>query len=150
MNLREGTRRLALLLGVVGAIAGLFVSYLEVQSISTEKANHAKFERLATSDVVEQTRKTQAGWSTIDPKTGERVEWDQEIGKGGIKTIHWTTDSAIAFIVTDDGNFVFLTAAPSVWEYLLVVFYPILGFVIPYGLVRAVGWVAVGFVASAK
>jgi hypothetical protein len=150
VNLREGTRRLALLLGVMGAIAGVFASYLEVQSISTERANHAKFERLATSDVVEQTRKTQAGWSTIDPKTGERVEWDQEIGKGGIKTIHWTTDFAIAFIVTDDGNFVFLTAAPSVWEYLLVVFYPVLGFIIPWGAVRAIGWVVAGFVPSTK
>lgn len=148
MNLREGTRRLALLLGVAGAIAGVFVSYLEVQSISTERANHSKFERLATSDVVEQTRKTQAGWSTVDPKTGERVEWDQEIGKGGIKTVHWTTDSAIAFIVTDDGNFVFPAPAPSVWEYLAVALLPVLGFLIPWAVIRAIGWVGAGFVGK--
>ena len=88
MNLKEGARRLALLLGVVGAICGGFVSYLEWQSISAERANHARFESLATSNVVEQLRKSQAGWDTIDPKTRERIGWDQQVGKGGIKTVH--------------------------------------------------------------
>ena len=150
MNLREGTRRLALLLGVAGAIAGVFVSYLEVQSVSTERASHAKFEKFATSDVVEQLRKSQAGWHTVDPKTGERIEWDQQVGRGGIETIHWNADSAIAFIVTDDGHYLFPTPAPAAWEYLLVVLFPILGFIVPWGAVRAIGWTAAGFVANAK
>ena len=34
MNLKEGTRRLALLLGVVGAILGGFASYLVLQTCS--------------------------------------------------------------------------------------------------------------------
>ena len=57
MNLREGTRRLALLLGLVGAILGGFASYSELQSIKGQRASYAKFEQLANSDVVKQERK---------------------------------------------------------------------------------------------
>src|ERR1039458_6439074 len=58
MNLREGTRRLALLLGVLGAIAGGFASYLELQSVLSQRARHNRFEQLANSPVVQQARKS--------------------------------------------------------------------------------------------
>ena len=57
MNLREGTRRLALLLGVVGAILGGFASYLFLQPALEQRARHNRFEQLANSDVVKQERK---------------------------------------------------------------------------------------------
>jgi hypothetical protein len=56
MNLKEGTRRLALLLGAIGAIVGGFASYLELQSILNQRERHNKFERLAASDVVKNER----------------------------------------------------------------------------------------------
>ena len=40
MYLREGTRRLALLLGVVGAVGGCFVSYLEWQDLGGWPRSH--------------------------------------------------------------------------------------------------------------
>jgi hypothetical protein len=40
MNLAEGTRRLALLLGVVGAILAGFASYLELQTVLGQRARH--------------------------------------------------------------------------------------------------------------
>jgi hypothetical protein len=58
VNLREGTRRLALLLGTVGAILGGFASYLELQSILNQTERHNRFEQLASSDVVQQERKS--------------------------------------------------------------------------------------------
>lgn len=57
MNLKEGTRRLALLLGVFGAIIGGFASYLELQTVREQRASYAKFEQLTASDVVQQERK---------------------------------------------------------------------------------------------
>ena len=57
MNLREGTRRLALLLGVVGAILGGIASYLVLQPALEQRARHNRFEQLANSDVVKQERK---------------------------------------------------------------------------------------------
>src|ERR1700722_11382981 len=102
MNFREGTRRLALLLGAAGAILGGFASYIELQTVLGERAYHDKFEQLANSDVVKQVRKGQAGWLSIDPKTGERIQWDQQVDRGGIKTIHWTKNSEIESIETEN------------------------------------------------
>jgi len=57
MNLKEGTRRLTLLLGAVGAIFGGFSSYLELHTILEQRARHNRFEQLANSDVVRQQSK---------------------------------------------------------------------------------------------
>jgi hypothetical protein len=57
MNLREGTRRLALLLGAVGAILGGLLSYSQLQSNLHQRADHQSYERMANSSVVDQARK---------------------------------------------------------------------------------------------
>jgi hypothetical protein len=146
INLREGTRRLALLLGVAGLIGGSYVSYLELQSTLEQREHHKKFEQLANSEVVQQERKSHAGWVTIDPKTGERTAWEQQVDKGGIKTILWTTDNDIESIEAKDGQTLYPSPAPAAWQYLFVAFTPILGFFIPWGVTRAIGWMLAGFV----
>ncbi len=148
MNLREGTRRLALLLGVAGAVLGGFASYMELQTVLAQRERHNKFDQLASSDVVQQERRSQSGWVSIDPKTGERIQWDQQVDKGGIKTIHWTKDNDIESIETTDGRTVYPTPAPAAWEYLLIVLFPVFGFFIPWGVVRSIGWVGTGFIGG--
>ena len=150
MNLREGTRRLALLLGALGAILGGFVSYLELDSVMAQRASHNRFERLVNSDVVQRERKNLADWVSIDPKTGERTEWEQQINKGGIKSISWSKDNNVESIETEDGQYLFPTPAPSVWEYLSIPLFPLLGFIIPWGVVRAIGWVVTGFMKGSS
>ena len=56
MNLREGTRRLALLLGVVGAIFGGVVSYFQLQSTMRQRGNYQRFEKLANSQATSDQR----------------------------------------------------------------------------------------------
>ncbi len=76
MNLREGTRRLALLLGTVGAILGGFVSYGELQSVMSQRARHNKFEQLAASDVVKQAK---PDWFTQnDPESAGHLMSDSQ------------------------------------------------------------------------
>jgi hypothetical protein len=277
MNLREGTRRLALLLGVIGAMVGGVASYLELQPILDQMARHKSFERLANSDVVKQVRKAiqvpgfgppenpppafnpnlpyeavasdpiqefmalplEQQLSTLqqlspdkqdkllakvkeyrskqtapaermrvpqlgpmpDQMTleefGQRIkakypqyanlsdadiankviakypqykafikaasgnkyeivdpdDWKviaDEVDRGGIKTIHWTKDYGIESIDTEDGQTLYPTPAPSAWRYLLIVLFPILGFFIPWGAVRAIGWVGAGFIQGSK
>lgn len=263
MNLREGTRRLALLLGAVGLILGGFASYLELQSVMDKRARHDKFEQLANSDAVKQA-KAEPDWfaenappSALEPSRssgdapvtmprfdpnlpysraddghasprqitleqfGQRIkskypqyanlsdvdiaakvlakypqyisviaspdvisQWkafdakqreqamtimtpDQKlklatelgykavpnvdtVDKGNIKTIHWTEDYRIESIETGDGQTLYPTPAPAEWTYFLIALYPVLGFFIPWGAVRAIGWVGAGFIAGSK
>jgi len=144
---------LALLLGVAGAIACGFVSYLELQEIQSQSARHNKFEQLATSDAVRQERKTLHSVTEYDAQ-GNPIRSD--VNRDGIKTILWDKDhvwndaSGIYSIETDSGQDLFPTAAPAVWEYLLVVLFPGVGFLIPWGVVRAIGWVGAGFVSKSS
>jgi hypothetical protein len=151
MNLREGTRRLALLLGAAGAIIGGVFAYAQLQSTMRQRADHKQFEQLANSDAVQQDRKDfLAGWVSIDSKTGERIQWDQQVDKGGIKTIHWTKDNEIESIETEDGQTLYPTPAPGVWSYFLIAILPMLGFFIPWGVVRAIGWTLAGFIQPTR
>ena len=220
MNLGEGTRRLALFLVAAGAILGGFASYLELQSVLSQRARHNAFQSLAGSESVQQERKS---WSLtlaytperaiatlrkltedqqrdvvrgltqeekadlmaklkctpvpggasptagavpqqpqIDPGTGERVvdpfaciaepiePPTSAVNKGGIKAIHWTRDLSVASIETDDGQTLYPTPTPAGWSYFLIVLFPVLGFFIPWALVRAIGWVGAGFAADPK
>jgi hypothetical protein len=172
MNLREGTRRLALLLGVVGTIFGGFASYMELQTVQNQRARHNRFEQLTNSPVVKQARKSCFENSAM-PDKRPSVEFDRdgklippyclipinderatdyapsELNSGGIKTVHFQ-NREIASIEPQDGQTLYPTPAPATWLYLLIALFPVLGFLIPWGVVRSVGWVGAGFVQPAK
>ena len=221
MNLREGTRRLALFLGVAGVIAGGFFSYLFLQPALDQRARHNRFEQLANSEVVQQelkswsltllytpakaigifrklpenqqrdvygrlTQKEQADLLAKmnceplqpgDPSTAETRKnlltdpkypgWEvlpgpekddpyaclsessdppvSTVNQGGINTIHWSKDLGVESIETEDGQTLYPTPTPAAWEYFLVALFPLLGFFVPWGAVRAIGWVGAGF-----
>lgn len=154
MNLKEGTRRLALLLGVVGVIFGGFVGYMQLQSVLGQRARHVKFEQLANSDVVRQESKdvrSHPGWLVSayppDPSCNDNCS---VIQKSGIKMIHWTPNYGVESIETEDGQTLYPTPAPGWWAYVLIAILPVLGFFIPWGAVRAIGWVVTGFVQGPK
>jgi hypothetical protein len=153
MNLREGARRLALLLGVAGAILGGGVSYLQLQQTLHQRADHKRFEQLANSDVLQQERKArQAGWENVPaPEKGFWEEYTpSRLNADGMKVIHWTENWAVASIETQDGQTLYPTPAPSAWSYAAIVLLPLFGFLIPWGAVRAIGWVGAGFIQSSK
>ena len=243
MNLKEGTRRLALLLGVVGAIFGGFVSYLQMQPTMRQRADHQRFEQLANSQIIRIERNCILGmvseqgcrepnsgpypnttrvslptgevrdypskmsdeqigvvlnkefppdnnvkidpyaataepndWEEVDPKTlkpiKKKVYLDDNgnpisqssapsltsgnvpdasaVNKDGIAVVRWTKPLAIASIETQDGRTLYPTPAPGVWSYVAIALLPLLGFFIPWGAVRAIGWVGAGFTAGAR
>jgi hypothetical protein len=177
MNFREGTRRLALLLGIVGAILGGFASYVELQPVMRQRADHQRFEQLANSPVVQQARKScfdkssesehgpwekyQTPQKNLPPlPTGATIVppycympnddpdafyyTPSELNSGGTKTIHFE-NREIASIETTDGQTLYPTAAPGVWPCFLIAIFPVLGFFVPWGAIRAIGWVGTGF-----
>jgi len=58
MNFREGMRRSALLVGMVGAALGGFASYADLHEAMAARERYKSFEMLAKSDVVQQERKS--------------------------------------------------------------------------------------------
>jgi hypothetical protein len=151
LNFTEGTRRLALLLGVFGAILGGFVSHVELQTTLEQRARHTRFEQLGGSDVVQQERKCRldgilsafsdnpADSKVKDPKTGVVIDWSEaqplfpkapysDPNRGGIKEIVWTKDFGVKYFESEDGQTLYPTPAPSAWEYLLIALFPSLDF----------------------
>lgn len=184
MNFREGTRRLALLLGVVGTILGGFASYVELQPVMRQRADHKRFEELANSPVVRQARKScfeDSSQSQSEHGPWEKYQTPQEnlpplpkgaklippycymplndpnafyytpseTNSGEMKTVHFE-NREIASIETTNGQTLYPTPAPDVWSYFLIAILPVLGFFVPWGAVRAIGWVGAGFVARPK
>ena len=84
----------------------------------------------------------QAGGVVIDD--GETAALDEN----GIKTIRWDAGYEVGWIETQDGQTVYSMPAPSAGPYLLIAILPLLGFFVPWGAVRAIGWVGAGFVAA--
>lgn len=223
MNLREGTRRLALLSGVVGAILGGFASYLELRNTLDQRERHNEFEQLVNSDVVKQQ---QNSWPlTLRYKPEKAIEaflnltesqrkavfyqLDQgeendlvaklkcephppsspaiamvidkllevpnhpefkldvkddpyaclaetgdppssTVNSNGIETIHWTKGLEVDFLDMADGQTLYGDPAPKRWLYPLFALFPVIGFVIPWGVVHIIGWVGIGFVESSE
>jgi len=195
MNVKEGMRRLALLLGILGAALGCFASYIFLNDTVEARARYKAFEVLANSEAVQQERKilqtqpdfipdtaasaqkilplpkgatssptktylddsgnpiTSAvtdephGWQVVD--ANEKPEPSQ-VKRGNIKAVHWTKDLAVESIETEDGNTLYAEPKPTLWPYLLAAIFPVLGFVIPWGSIRALAWVGFGFVEGSK
>ena len=57
---KEGMRRLALLVGALGATLGCFASYVDLRDATIARARHKAFALLEISDVVQQERNS---WS---------------------------------------------------------------------------------------
>jgi hypothetical protein len=150
MNFIEGTRRLALVLGVAGVLAGGFASYVELQPILL----HNRFDRLANSDAVKQAQLKETQHSSLNREFGfdngarELGGGNTTMNQDGISTISWNDKYGVVSIETDDGQTLYPTPAPSIWTYLLIPLFPLLGFFLPWGAIRTVQWVGAGFIAS--
>lgn len=147
MNVKRGLGRLAILLGIGGAILGAFFGYARLQPELSQRAQHNRFEQLAASDVVRKTRPT---WDSLQAPESPNDPWGvtsvtAKVDKDGIKTISWGEDGSVESIETSDGQTLYPTPAPNRWAYLLVALSPIFGFLIPWGGVRAVYWTLNGF-----
>jgi len=73
-----------------------------------------------------------------------------KVKKGGIQTVNWSRKLSVESIETEDGQILYPTPEPSAWTYLLIATFPMLGFFIPWGVIRAIGWVGAGYVQPSK
>ena len=89
-------------------------------------------------------------WEHAASDKAAMAAWQQgvpsQVNSGGIRTINWGENYAVASIETADGETLSPTPAPAGWQYLLGALFPFLGFLIPWAVIRAIGWVTTGFV----
>ncbi len=152
MNLREGTRRLALLLGVVGAILCGVLSWTQLQSTMRQRADHQRFEQLANSSVIRGAIFAAQHGLSPDRDNGRVASFDlpPQISFG-MRSVNFRDPGfEIQSLDMEDGQTLYPTPAPSAWLYLLIALFPILGFFIPWGAIRAIGWVGSGFAQPVK
>lgn len=147
-------RRLGLSLGALGVVAGCFASYFDLSSIMEARDRHKTFESLAASDVVRDVRKS---WANMPPPPPGYFPDSDTVNKNGIKTIHWDAKRAlsggnieVAFMEMEDGATLYPVDLPAPWQYGLVFLFPVLGFFVPWGAIRAVTWIGQGFFQNSK
>lgn len=81
-------------------------------------------------------------WDNIRPIPGSTTS----INAGNVKSVTWAENgSGISCIETQDGRTLYNKDAPSHWLYLLYASYLLLGFLVPWGAIRTIGWVLLGF-----
>jgi hypothetical protein len=189
MNVREGMRRLGLVVGVLGASAAVFVSYNYLQTVLTQRARYQAFQALLSSPVVQkeaeflrnaaanhslvvgpgsryQTDATGTICETVECfVTGPATGW--MVNKSGVKALYFwaspydhspipdkkkpTVSAAdVSEIEKDNGQRVYRTEAPGLRSYLLIPVFPVLGFCLPWGAIKTLTWIGLGFSRSGK
>jgi len=90
---------------------------------------------------------TKPPWKSFRPIPGTTML----VNKGGIKSIIWADSNfAIESIKTEDGKLFYKRDAPPFSMYLLHVSWPVLGFLVPWGAIRVITWVLLGFREGSK
>ena len=124
--------------------------------------DHHRFERLANAPVILHERENQQRQSKLsdspDQNPYSRLLRDAspptptEVNKDGIRKFNWVGngDWNVDWIETKNGETLRSTDAPARWTYWAIPLFPILGFFIPWGTVRAIGWVLAGFVQPSR
>jgi hypothetical protein len=180
MNVGEGTRRLAILLGVLGAVVGALAGQTGARKLWNARASSTRFESLMSFPTMRKVAKAAkehkgefAGrvdytvlatvpsgyvleFSPVKDDIFDQVE-RQEMEKSGsmvvslnldgIKEVTVDRTGTVQMIRLANGSPLQRTESPSLGSYFEMLLYPAVGFLLPWGVVRALAWVVAGFVS---
>jgi hypothetical protein len=165
MNVREGMRRLGLVVGVLGAGAGAVGGYIKLQPLLAQRGQYERFQVLVSAPTVQKEVELleknlpapghggTSNYYMLAALCGAEGGW--KVNKNGIAAIYFKSHgcadtkpiaAGISMIETDDGEAVYRTDPPGFLSYFLILVLPVLGFVLPWGAVRVLTWVGSGFV----
>lgn len=149
MNVREGMRRLGILLGVWGGIVSGLLAYRDAKAAWDRHTAFRRFESLMASPTMRKAAKavkddvqkyTDSSWATMS--VGVNI--------GGIKEVTADRSGTISSVELSTGESVPKVEPPSVKRYLTLLLYSIVGFLLPWGAVRLLTWVGSGFFAPGQ
>lgn len=153
MNLKEGFRRLSLVAGVAGFAFGIYASSGFVVALYDEISEYRKYqseiEKASIRDVIasvvrmEKLEKEANRFEIRDYPGTKAVS----VKRNGVQQITFDDDyQEIKWIVLNNGNTIYSQKKPEYWTMLLFIMLPpLLGFVVPWGAVRTIGWIVQGF-----
>jgi hypothetical protein len=145
LNYREGPRKIVISLCLVGILAGGVVGELLREWMATAKdtasRQHAVFTALLNSPEVRAALAAKSG--------GDLPSVNEIIAVNGpwVQNLFWQ-DGHVAYFVLADGSFYFDSARPPAWVFPLVLLCPVLGFLIPWGLMKSLSWMGVDYFAK--
>lgn len=149
MNLSEGSKRLAVLMGVLGALVGSYWSVVITFDLVEEHNNYKLYSRLAATLAVK-TAVAQRKLMVSKLPPNETIADDSEnIQREGVDYVIFNENGSIMWIKPTIGEPVGATNGASFSEAILVPVLPAAGFFILWGLIKALAWVLIGFTKSA-
>src|ERR1700691_2492099 len=93
MNRKVGIQRLAMLLGIIGAICGALAAFVEFRPLREQTVRHYRFEQLANSQAVQDSRNC---WKGV---LSERGCNEEKTGPGGVEHQPGATSAPMAWSV---------------------------------------------------
>lgn len=168
MNFKEGMRRVGVLLGLAGAVVGGLFAHGQVTQLWAIHSANREFETALGSPTVRSVtaalqKYRREPWNTF--RSGEFLDYvpkDEMISRsapkedrvdvtviqvdhGGVK--YMTSDQAglVQSIVLTTGEHLYQREAPALGAFLVPILYPLVGFLVPWGAIRAITWIGMGF-----
>jgi hypothetical protein len=138
LNYREKSRKTAISICLIGILAGGVLGELLRESMAEASHQHMVFAALLNSAEV---RAALASKNASSPSEMIQVNgpWARDV--------YWQDGSA-AYFVLADGSFFFDSNRPPVWIFPMVLLCPVLGFLIPWVIMKTLGWIGVEYFAK--
>jgi hypothetical protein len=134
---------LGVLLGVTGAVVGGYLAYGDAKALWNRHIAFKRFESVMTSPTMRKVGQAVRDDAQKD-LDGSWATMSVSVGVGGIKEVTADRTGTISLIELSTGESVQRVEPPSMGRYLIPLLYPVLGFLLPWGAVRAVTWVGSG------
>jgi hypothetical protein len=154
MNIKEGSRRLAIVLGGLGAIVGAFAGYQTVREVWEARTAQARFESFADSSAIKKDQSdlldtVRKDWFARNARPQDRKKLATlDESEHGIGVERFTIDSStgsITSIELSTGELLQNTKKPSRVNYLILPGYLVIGFLVPWCTIRILAWIIAGF-----
>ncbi len=132
MNIREGMRRVGLVLGLIGFCVGCFGAYDHITPLLRQATEAREYQARLRVQGAESPKRGTGKYKLADAKpvaaAQDAVKLPPGSKYGGVPTSGRT--------------------APSFWQYLPALAFPFLGFLLPWGTVKTLAWIGTGFMTG--
>ncbi|HLK17779.1 MAG TPA: hypothetical protein VKT81_02450 [Bryobacteraceae bacterium] len=137
-TLREKSRKTAISICLIGILAGGVLGELLRESMVEASHQHMVFTALLNTPEVREALATRNSSSP-----NEMIQ----VNGPWARDVFWQ-DGHVAYFVLADGSFYFDSNRLPSWTTPMVLLCPVLGFLIPWGIMKTLGWIGLDYFAK--